>query len=86
MVVAQHVGRGGRSQLAEPSNGIRAGGGGPSGHRVVSSPEGVPEKLKGVGAIPVAPVVGGEGGEGLGMATASDGVLRATLGRMLLPE
>ena len=72
-----------RSQLAEPSNGIRACGGGPPVHQAASSPEGLPEKLKGVGAIPVAPVVGGEGGEGLGMAAANDGALRATLVRML---
>ena len=59
------------------------GSGGPSGHRAVSSPEGLPEEFEGVGAIPVAPVVGGEGGHGLGMAGASDGALRVTLGRML---
>ena len=59
------------------------GGGGLSGRRVGSSPGGLPEELEGVGAIPVAPVVGGEGGDGRGMATACDGVLRATLGRML---
>ena len=38
------------------------GGGGLAGGRVVSSPEGLPEEFEGVGAIPVAPVVGGEGG------------------------
>ena len=59
------------------------GGGGQAGDRVVSSAEGLPGVLKGVGAIPVAPVVGGEGGHGPGMAAASDDVLRATLGRML---
>ena len=59
------------------------GGGGPSGCRVGSSPEGLPGEFEGVGAIPVAPVVGGEGGHGPGMAGASDGALRATLGRML---
>ena len=35
------------------------------GDRAVSSPEGLPGELEGVGAIPVAPVVGGEGGGGL---------------------
>ena len=59
------------------------GGGGPSGHRAASWPEGLPEEFEGVGAIPVAPVVGGEGGHGLGMAVASDGALRVTLGRIL---
>ena len=59
------------------------GGGGQAGDRVVSSAEGLPEEFEGVGAIPVAPVVGGEGGGGLGMAGASDGVLRVTLRRML---
>ena len=60
-----------------------SGGEGQAGGRVVSSPDGLPGELKGVGAIPVAPVVGGEGGHGPGMAGASDGALRATLGRML---
>ena len=59
------------------------GGGGQAGHPAVSSPEGLPGELEGVGAIPVAPVVGGEGGHGPGTAGASDGALRATLGRML---
>ena len=59
------------------------GGGGQAGDRVVSSPEGLPEEVEGVGAIPVGPVGGGEGGHGRGMAGASDGALRATLGRML---
>ena len=59
------------------------GGGGPSGRRAGSSPEGLPEEFEGVGAIPVGPVVGGEGGHGPGMAGASDGVLRVTLRRML---
>ena len=59
------------------------GSGGPSGHRAASSPEGLPEEFEGVGAIPVAPVVGGEGGHGPGMAIPNDGALRATLGRML---
>ena len=55
----------------------------PSGRGAVSSPEWLPEGLEGVGAIPVAPVVGGEQDQGQGMATASGGELRATLGRML---
>ena len=59
------------------------GGGGRSGHRAASSPEGLPGEFDGVGAIPVAPVVVGEGGHGPGMAGASDGALRVTLGRML---
>ena len=59
------------------------GGGGLSGRRAASSPEGLPGEFEGVGAIPVGPVVGGEGGDGRGMAGASDGALRATLGRML---
>ena len=59
------------------------GGGGPSGDRVVSSAEGLPGEFEGVGAIPVGPVVGGEGSHGRGMAAASDGELRVTLGRML---
>ena len=59
------------------------GGGGPSGRRAASSPEGLPGEFEGVGAIPVGPVVGGEGGDGRGMVAASDGALRATLGRML---
>ena len=59
------------------------GGGGQAGDRVVSSAEGLPEEFEGVGAIPVGPVVGGEGGHGPGMAAANDGALRATLGQML---
>ena len=59
------------------------GGEGQAGSRVGSSPEGLPEGLKGVGAIPVGPVVGGEGGSGRGVADASGSALRATLGRML---
>ncbi len=57
--------------------------GGQRGGRVVSSAEGLPEELKGVGAIPVAPIIGGEGNNGRGMAPASGEALRATLGRML---
>ena len=61
-----------------------SGGGGQSGCRGVdSSPEGLPEDFDGVGAIPVAPGVGGEGGHGPGMAGASDGALGVILGRML---
>ena len=59
------------------------GDGGPSGHRAVSSPEGLPEELEGVGAIPLATVVGGEGGHGLETAAASGSALQATLVRML---
>ena len=59
------------------------GDGGRLGHRAIFSPDGLPGALEGVGAIPVAPVVGGEGGDGPGMATTGDSVLRATLGRML---
>ena len=60
-----------------PEDGVQRGGG------VVSLAEGLPEKLKGVGAIPVAPVVGGEANNGRGMAPASGEALRATMGRML---
>ena len=60
-----------------------SGGGGPSGCRAASSPEGLPGEFDGVGAIPVAPGVGGEGGDGPGMAGASDGVLGVILGPML---
>ena len=56
---------------------------GQRGGLVVSSAEGLPEELKGVGAIPVAPTVRGEGDNGRGTATASGKALRATLGRML---
>ena len=49
----------------------------------VSSAEGLPEGWRGVGAIPVAPVVGGEQDQGQEMAAPSDGGLRATLGWML---
>ena len=61
------------------------GGGGLSGGRVVSSADVLPGEVEGVGAIPVASVVVGEGGEERGMAGACNGVLRAILGRML-PE
>ena len=62
--------------------GVR-GGGGLAGHGAVTSPEGLPGEVEGVGAIPVGPGVGWEGGGGGGMAAASDAALRATLGRML---
>ena len=52
------------------------GGGG----LAVSSSERLPGEFEGVGTIPVAPVVGGEGGDGRGMAAASGSMLRATLG------
>ena len=59
------------------------GGGGQAGDHVVSSPEGLPGEIQGVGAIPVEPGGRGEGGDGRGKAAASDGFLRATLVRML---
>ena len=59
------------------------GDGGRPGRREVSSPEGLPGEVEGVGAVPVGPGVGGEGGGGAGIAAANDGVLRATLGWML---
>ena len=54
-----------------------------SGHQAVSTPEGLPEELQGVGAIPLAPVVGDTTGGGRRGAAASDGLLRETLRRML---
>ena len=59
------------------------GGDGPSVNRTVSSAEALPEGLEGVGAIPLAPAVGGDGGRGGGMAATSDKALRVTLGWML---
>ena len=59
------------------------GGSGPSGDWAVSSTEGLPGEVEGVGAIPVEPGGRGEGGDGRGKAAASDGFLRATLVRML---
>ena len=59
------------------------GGGGLAAGRVACSPEGLPGEVEGVGAVPVGPGVGGEGGGGAGIAAANDGVLRATLGWML---
>ena len=56
---------------------------GRDGGRVVSSAKGLPGRIEGVGAIPVAPLVGGEGDHGREMAAASGNALRATLGRML---
>ena len=38
----------------------RAESGGQAGDQVVSSPDGLPEEVQGVGAIPLAPVIGGE--------------------------
>ncbi len=58
-----------------------AGGGGVAGGRVVSSAEELLGEVEGVGAIPVEPGGGGEGGGG--MAVGNDGVLRATLGGMV---
>ena len=60
-----------------PGNSVQAG------EQAVSSPEGLPEELQGVGAISVAPVVGGETGRGGRGAATSDGLLRETLRRML---
>ncbi len=59
---------------------------GPSVHRTVSSAAALPEGVEGVGAIPLAPVVGGEGVHGGGTAAASGSSLRVTLGRMLRGE
>ena len=59
------------------------GDGGRDGGRVVSSAEGLPGELEGVGAIPLGPVVAGEGGQGSGVVAGDDGMLRATLVRML---
>ena len=59
------------------------GGGGQSGNQAVSSPEGLPEDLQGVGAIPLAPVVGDTTGDGRREAATCDGLLRETLRRML---
>ena len=59
---------------------------GPSVHRMVSSAAALPEGVEGVGAIPLAPVVGGEGVHGGGTAAASGSSLRVTLGRMLRGE
>ena len=65
--------------------GVREGGGA-SGRGAVSSPEGLPGEIEGVGAIPVRPVVGNEGGHGREMVGANDGALRSALGRMLRGE
>ena len=59
------------------------GDGGRDGGRVVSSAEGLPGELEGVGAIPLGPVVPGEGGQGSGVVAGVDDTLRATLVRML---
>ena len=54
-----------------------------SASQVVSSPEGLSEELQGVGAIPLAPVVGDRAGGGARGAATTDGSLRETLRRML---
>ena len=54
-----------------------------SGHQAVSSPEGLPGKLRGVGAIPVTPVVRGRTGRGQRLSDPSVDSLRLTLRRML---
>ena len=59
------------------------GGDGRVGRWAVSSPGGLPGAFQGVGAIPVEPVVGTDGGHDPGMAAASGSALRATLSRML---
>ena len=59
-----------------------AGGGVRSGYQVISSPKGLPEEVQGVGAIPVAPVVGDEAAGGLGGAVGGGGLLRETLRRV----
>ena len=56
------------------------GGGGLAGGRAACSPEGLPGEVEGVGAVPVGPTVGGEGGDGRGMAAANDGALRGDTG------
>ena len=48
-----------------------------------SAPDGLPEELQGVGAIPLGPVVGGKMARGQGQEATSDGLLRETLRRML---
>ncbi len=62
--------------FGKPEDGVRRG------VRVVSSRERLPEKLEGVGAIPVIPVVGEEVG-GQSAVGADDALLRETLRRML---
>ncbi len=59
-----------------------ADGGDLSGRGAASSPDELPGEVEGVGAIPVGPGVGGEEGDGSGVADPR-GMLRATLGRML---
>ena len=59
------------------------GGGGLSGSQAVSSPEGLPETVEGVGAIPLAPVVRNKTSGGEREAATSVGSLRETLRRML---
>ena len=58
------------------------GSGGQSGHQAVSSHEGLPEKLQGVGAIPVGPILGDET-DGGSLAATGDSCLRETLLRIL---
>ena len=53
-----------------------------SGHQAISSPKELPEELQGVGAIPLAPVVG-DTGRGQRQADANVDSLRQTLQRML---
>ena len=57
-------------------------GRGQAGKKAISSPEGLPEEVQGVGAVPLAPVVG-DGAGGRGNGATSDGPLQVTLRRML---
>ena len=57
-------------------------GRGLAGKKAISSPEGLPEELQGVGAVPLAPVVG-DGAGGGGNGATSYGLLQVTLRRML---
>ena len=76
-----------RSWILYPGGEFRffgvAGSEAKSGHQAVSSPEGLPETVQGVGAIPLAPVVGDKTGGGQREAATSVGSLRETLRRML---
>ena len=76
-----------RSWILYPGGEFRffgvVGSGGQSGNQVVSAPEGLPDELQGVGAIPLAPVVGDKTDGGQREAATSVGSLRETLRRML---
>lgn len=62
--------------------GVPEGGGRAGGREVVSAEE-LPGEVEGVGAIPVGPVVGGEGGDGRGVVATIDRSLHSTLRRIL---